>query len=434
MFRVFFRLVLLIVLVGPFVFVWAALAPDAILPQSATLSPAQAAQSREVIKRFETAAMSGAEATEVRLSAADLNALIATGARVVRPLRGHAQIDENGVHIALSGRLPVPRSVAEAGLPLWINFDAEFAPAPDGFELSRVRLGRMSLPSGLTEMAVRRGLDVASGGDLGTLLFASVTAMETTPGLARLTLDTGTAGGETLFARLMGGVRDALGLGDGERVAAQYSAMTAAARAGELPTRGSATPWIRHAVARVADAGHETAAEAEADLRAALLALAAHCGDPAAIERVVGDIGLSDNSPCDGTTLAGRADLRKHFTLSAAFDAAGGASVSFGLGEVKELVDAGRDGGSGYSFDDIAADLAGIRFAQTARATPLSDLTALAASLDGESAYLPRIDDLPSRMSEAEFAARFGKVDSDAYTAQLDAIGSRIATLPIHGS
>jgi hypothetical protein len=135
---------------------------------------------------------------------------------------------------------------------------------------------------------------------------------------------------------------------------------------------------------------------------------------------------------CGGTTLAGRRDLRQHFTLSAALAALGSGDVSFGIGEAKELLDAGRAGGSGYSFDDLAFDRAGIRLFETAVAVAPDGLSALADRITGEAAIAPRIDGLPSGMTEAEFRARFDGVDSPVYGAMLAEIDARIDHLAAH--
>ena len=45
---------------------------------------------------------------------------------------------------------------------------------------------------------------------------------------------------------------------------------------------------------------------------------------------------------------------------------------------------------------------------------------------------MPAIADLPSFMQEAAFRDRFGKVDSPAYVAQIEAIDRRIDGLPLH--
>ena len=52
--------------------------------------------------------------------------------------------------------------------------------------------------------------------------------------------------------------------------------------------------------------------------------------------------------------LAGRQDLAKHFAISAAISAHSGAPLADAIGLYKELEDA--RGGSGFSFDDLAAE------------------------------------------------------------------------------
>ena len=185
-------------------------------------------------------------------------------------------------------------------------------------------------------------------------------------------------------------------------------------------------------VAVVAE-GHPGELTARRDVRAALLALAAHCGDRAAMETVAGAM-APEGAPaslCGGTTLGGRDDLRKHFTLSAAFAAVGGSSVSWGLGEVKELVDAGRAGGSGFSFDDVAADRAGIAFAEQALGAGPRGLAWMLSVMEAEGAAMPSIAGLPSFMSEAEFAAAYGDVEDPRYDALIEESDGRIAALPV---
>ena len=60
-------------------------------------------------------------------------------------------------------------------------------------------------------------------------------------------------------------------------------------------------------------------------------------------------------------TMLGRRDLAQHFVLSAFLAANSGTQAAEAAGLAKEVVDA--QGPSGFSFTDIAADRAGIRFA-----------------------------------------------------------------------
>ena len=207
-----------------------------------------------------------------------------------------------------------------------------------------------------------------------------------------------------------------------------------AATTGALPRRGSFLPYLLFAL----DAARIRAADgdATADMRSALLAIGIYCGiDKLEVlaGKVVPDDFAGQPAYCGGTTLGGRGDLRQHFIVSAVLRVAADAGAAFAVGEFKELLDANR-GGSSFSFDDVAADLAGIRFAATlfadgaASTLPRYVLDRMAR----ESDVIPDITDLPSGLSEAEFKHRFGAVDSPAYRSMLAAIEKRIDGLRFH--
>ncbi len=101
------------------------------------------------------------------------------------------------------------------------------------------------------------------------------------------------------------------------------------------------------------------------------------------------------------------------------------------MGELKELLDS-NEGGSGFSFDDLAADLAGARFARAFLEAPRADWPALIARITREEDVMPALDGLPEGMSAAEFGQRYGDVDSPAYRTMMDEITSRIDVLPLY--
>ena len=86
------------------------------------------------------------------------------------------------------------------------------------------------------------------------------------------------------------------------------------------------------------------------------------------------------------------------------------------------------------SFDDIAADLAGIRFAGTlfAEKTAGTVPTRLLGMMDREDQIFPKVRDLPSGMTARVFKRRFGAVDSPAYKEMIASIQKRIDALPFH--
>jgi hypothetical protein len=139
-----------------------------------------------------------------------------------------------------------------------------------------------------------------------------------------------------------------------------------------------------------------------------------------------------DDNHCDAPTLAGRDDLKRHFAVSAGIAAARAGGAVAGIGELKELMDSG-EGGTGFSFDDIAANLSGQRFAEAFLAADPSDWPAMLDLIEAESDVLPSLEGLPTRLPEAEFRARFGDVDSPAFAAMMADIEARIAAAPLHG-
>ncbi len=127
-------------------------------------------------------------------------------------------------------------------------------------------------------------------------------------------------------------------------------------------------------------------------------------------------------------TLAGRSDFPRHFLVSAALATESTSPLSKAVGLYKELADS--RGGSGFSFNDMAANLAGTRFGEVAVSEPEALQARLARGVD-ESLFMPATADLPEFLSEAEFKRRYGGVDAPAYRRQLADIEARVAGLPL---
>ncbi|HLL11419.1 MAG TPA: hypothetical protein VK570_10195 [Rubrivivax sp.] len=127
-------------------------------------------------------------------------------------------------------------------------------------------------------------------------------------------------------------------------------------------------------------------------------------------------------------TLAGREDFPLHFLISAALAAEGTGPLSKAIGIYKEVADARQ--GSGFSFNDMAANRAGTRFGERAVAEA-PQLQALLAGGVQEADFMPEVSDLPEFMNEADFARRFGGVGQPAYTKMMAEIESRVAALPV---
>ena len=114
-------------------------------------------------------------------------------------------------------------------------------------------------------------------------------------------------------------------------------------------------------------------------------------------------------------TLAGRSDFPQHFTISAVLAATAGSPLSDAVGLYKEVDDS--RGGSGFSFNDIAADRAGTRFGELATATESGAARLYKFKARGlqETDLFPEVKDLPEFMPEPEFKRRYGGIGQPAY-------------------
>ncbi len=126
-------------------------------------------------------------------------------------------------------------------------------------------------------------------------------------------------------------------------------------------------------------------------------------------------------------TLLGRADLAKHWSISAALTSSFGSNASIAMGTWKEISDSGK-GGSGFSLVDLSADRSGTFAAERAADSATSQDVQRWLATASETEILP-VSALALRegMTEAEFKARFASTDSTAYAATVARIDETLA-------
>jgi hypothetical protein len=381
-----------------------------------------AARTRDVVARLK--AFVDSEAAELTVTETEMNAVLAAVQRVRPGLYGHATVDPEVLALAVSVGAPVlPRG-------LWLNLALDVAPSEEGPRIASASVGRLPIPPALALAGLRLALDRALGPGTGDDAMAAVDAVRLADGAATVAFDFPDGSRDAFFDRLRARVIAAAGTLARSRVQDDLEHLHKAVRHGTLPVAGSVLPYI-HAAADFA-ARHPEGSDREA-FRAALYALALYCGDPDFGRTIAVDMPWrmqGRRNGCEATTLAGRDDLKRHFVISAGLYAATTGTAAFGMGELKELLDS-NDGGSGFSFDDMAADLAGVRFASAFLDAPAAEWPAMLEAIERESDLVPSTEGLPGGMTQAEFEARFGDVDSPAYRAMVAEIRRRVDALPL---
>lgn len=128
-------------------------------------------------------------------------------------------------------------------------------------------------------------------------------------------------------------------------------------------------------------------------------------------------------------TLQGRNDFTQHFLVSAALVTEGTTPLANAIGLYKEVADS--RGGSGFSFNDMAANRAGTLFGELALRDP-ARLQALLAGGVREDSLVPDMTDLPEFLSAPEFARQYGGVGGVEYTRLQADIERRLGALPLY--
>lgn len=172
--------------------------------------------------------------------------------------------------------------------------------------------------------------------------------------------------------------------------------------------------------------------------KCALAALGIQLGDP----RVRRLAGFPPDEPIPmfrypfdrNVTLRGRNDLARHFFVSAALRSLSSHELSFAIGLLKEQLDA-ADGGSGFSFADLAADAAGVQLAHVAT----SENAAAARVQERFSEeftvadVMPEVEGLPENLSQAEFVAEYGGLLDPRFLKMTVEIQRRLSACEILG-
>lgn len=383
---------------------------EPLVTESSTLTPTELRRARQFIRGVLMASRNANSPTHLSVSESDTEVLLV---QVLDNLHG-GDVDVEFASGSL--RLRLTAAMPENWLGRYANLDFTLLQLGDQLVLDQFRLGSLELPGWMADPLLQFGhaklqqqlpeyamlLDSISG-------FAfTEQALDVTYTLTPETLGQLSAkGSELLFTPETS-----------ERLQAHaaYLATLEAELAPTLDFRNNISlaqvlgPMFRFAGSRGGDAAEEN--------RAALLVLALHQMDMNPARLLKGTAAPDAATRRARFTLFQRRDYAQHFLGSAVL----AVSVEPGLADtialLKEMDDA-QEGGSGFSFTDLAADMAGIRFGETAVAEPAAAarVQALMGSNVSEEFFMLDVRGLPEFLSEAEFRSSYGTAGSPAYKA-----------------
>jgi hypothetical protein len=324
-------------------------------------------------------------------------------------------LQNGGVSWASSTQLPpLPLGSLGSAHP-YLNLQIELRIDGAAVSISQLHIGRLPVPQFIANPLLAFAVEqLRDNSRTVSALLDSITQVQASPTTLQVAytwqgLPPDAMGSTRWFAE------------DQARVKA-YGQWLATAQAQTLDTL--LPPLLALAAVRSADD-----AQAVAENRAALIAVAMYVNGEPLSALLPTNEPLVPASPRP-ITLNGRGDSAQHFTVSAALAAVAGTPLADAVGLYKEINDS--RGGSGFSFNDLAADRAGTRLGEQATETLAGARRMQQLMAQSPITLLPPVDDLPEDMQQADFARRYGSVDGPAAQRLRAVIEERIGALPLY--
>ncbi len=393
---------------------------------AAPVTPEVAREVKQIAKQMQLATYT-TQLHAMTFSEQQIHSLFAVAARALPRLSGDAQITTQGSEMRLTLHLP------ESPFGDYINLRLSLPAVAQGLVVESLSIGKLNLPGSVAQPFIKGFANLAFGGDEGSKLLASIKLIRSSHQRLFVVYQTTPHLDEKLVAALnrLQPWRDE---NSNEETAAIHSHYLRLCKSryqtAVIPLSQPLSASLKYAASR-----SHSDAEAVAENRAALLALAIYFGNYR-FNTLVNAVPDATIEQCQRsrsvTALAGRQDLALHFIYSVAIKIIADSQMSFAVGELKAMLDS-LQGGSGFSFADLAADESGIRFAEWA--TTLEQARALqtrAIELRNEARFFPAINALPEGIPQQLFEQQYGGTGGQYYNEQLAQIKTLIDTLPLY--
>ncbi|MFZ1830031.1 MAG: hypothetical protein WAW42_15000 [Candidatus Competibacteraceae bacterium] len=417
LFKVFFYLLVLSLVLGLPTLLWFLVEETPRVRESAPLAVGDVQRAQRLLRDLDPRQLQEGETRRLTLTERDVRLLLD---QTLSRWSGAAPVKAMTRFTPHQAQIEATLSLPANPIGRYLNANVQLTSDESGLRLTQVHLGRLSIPGGVCRWLI----DHISGRWLGDPEYQMLRPIWAT--LSDLQIASGTVAvtvryDQELARRLEAQGRDwVLPKTDRLRLGVYQEVLVAATRT--LPKNRSLIfllkPLFTRAAERTALGGNPVE-----ENRAVLVTLALYLSgrDPTRL------LGEKYHAPTSlRPTLAGRSDLAQHFTISAALTGLTDSHLANVIGVFKEVQDS--QGGSGFSFADLMADRAGVRFAEHALAsvTSAQAVQRRVAALEVETALMPSITALPEGLQDPEFRRRFERRDSVAYHRVQDDIERRL--------
>ncbi len=299
----------------------------------------------------------------------------------------------------------------------WLNVRARVLETPGLPRIAALQVGRLPLPAWLAVPLLRRAADRAGLHTELAMAAEVVRRVNFQPQQLTLSYVLRADSAERFVAAVVPPAEQ-------QRLRAYSDQLVALAAAPNAESNHSLARWIGP-MFELARQRSQAGGDAAAENRAAIVALTLYANGRS-LDRLLPAARHWPQPQAQRLTLAGRDDSPLHLLISAALAVEASSPLSRAVGLYKEVADS--RGGSGFSFNDLAADRAGTRLGELAVQQPQRLQAALARGVQ-EADFMPHAADLPESMAEPEFKRRFGGIGEPRYVAMVAEIDRRVGAL-----
>ena len=362
------------------------------------------------------------ESHQVTLSETQVESLVGVLQRALPDFKGVVNITP------LAGTINVTYAINNTGY--YLNASALVLPG-NSLRIEQVQVGDLTIPGRFLLGLLERTVNSYTQSEIATIALSRVERVTMQSG--ELTLDIGRLDAllselNVVTSNMSVNKETAL-----QQLSAYYLRYLSGREIALSDEPVSLIEYLREGMARAREQS-QTPQDAVLHNKAVIFALAVYVGHHR-VGTLVGDIQPNSDralKPRRGAVLHNRNDLARHFIISAALELMAEQGMSLAIGEFKELMDRGN-GGSGYSFVDLAADMSGTEFAKVAtNPSTALDVQNTIARIQSELEIIPSIDGLPEGLSKQAFTNQYQKVDSEDYLKEVQEIKRRIGALPLY--
>jgi len=368
----------------------------------------------------------------------ELNAAFAMASRTLAGFQGKTVLSEQGMTVLLT--MPVPLF----GDCCYTNSEILIKPATGPLQVEKIQVGNLRLPGKVALQLLSLLADRLWGPGQGAALLAKVRSVTVDDDAVRVEIARDEQfsmrdlkqQGLQLYRQFFSSEKQRALINHYYQLAQQQTPIILQTHLGSGGKNAVSLVHYLQLLMREAAARSATQTDPQAVVRenqAVLLALGQLFGGQN-LQALVNEVRPWPDGRLPRVTLGRRPDLQQHFIYSAAIHLLTSQQLSSAVGEAKELLDS-LQGGSGFSFVDLLADRAGIRFAKLATGSVQSAAAVqqfFVSQERSEAEIFPSKSRLPEGLPHQIFEQEYQSVDSAVYRQMVAEIDRRLAALPFY--